>query len=133
MSLPRIILSLMGIAFIGFGVAFMLWPQPMAGITEITLPSPTARVDFAATYGGFQLGFGTFLLLCLRHQTWIEAGLWAGLLALGGFAVVRVVALLGSAAPIRPVLFVALALELSGVLLNWLALRRLGEPRASAM
>jgi hypothetical protein len=132
MSLPRIILGLTAIAFIGFGAAFTLWPEPMAGMTDLGLPSATARVDFAATYGGFELGFGAFLLLCLRRPTWIEAGLWAGLLALGGFAAVRLLSLLVSGSPVRAVIFVALALELSGVLLNIWALGRLRSSRGSA-
>jgi hypothetical protein len=132
MSLPRIILGLTAIAFIGFGVAFTLWPAPMAGMTELSLPSPTARVDFAATYGGFELGFGAFLLLCLRRPAWGEAGLWAGMLALGGFAAVRVLTLLVGGAPVRPVIFVALTLELSGVLLNGFALGRLRRSGGSA-
>ncbi len=125
MSLPRAILGLTAIAFIGFGVAFTLWPEPMAGITDLHLPSGTARVDFAATYGGFQLGFGAFLLLCLRRPPWNEPGLWAGLLALAGFAAVRTLTLLVNGGPVRASIFVALALELSGVLLTGWALGRL--------
>jgi hypothetical protein len=132
MSLPRAILGLTAIGFIGFGVAFSLWPEPMAGMTDLRLPSATARVDFSATYGGFELGFGAFLLLCLRRPAWVEAGLWAGLLALGGFAAVRLLSLLVSGSPVRAVIFVALGLELSGVFLNGWALERLRRPRGSA-
>ncbi|MCI0459001.1 MAG: DUF4345 domain-containing protein [Gemmataceae bacterium] len=132
MNLPRAILGLTAIAFVGFGVAFTLWPAPMAGMTDLDLSSATARVDFAATYGGFELGFGAFLLLCLRRPAWVEAGLWAGLLALAGFAAVRTLTLLGSGAPVRAVIFVALALELSGVLLNGWGLGRLRRSRGSA-
>ena len=130
--MTRIILGLTGFAFIGFGAAFALWPAPMAAMTELGLATSTALVDFAATYGGFQLGFGTFLLLCLRRQTWVEAGLWAGLLALGGFGAVRVLTLLASGAPVRPVIFVALSIELGGVLLNGWALARLRRSPGAA-
>lgn len=132
MRLPRAILGLTAIAFIGFGVAFTFWPEPMAGMTDLGLTNATARVDFAATYGGFELGFGAFLLLCLRRPAWVEAGLWAGMLALAGFAVVRTLTLLVNGAPVRAVIFVALALELSGVLLNGWALGRLPRSRGSA-
>jgi hypothetical protein len=104
----------------------------MAGMTDLRLPSATARVDFAATYGGFELGFGAFLLLCLRRPAWVEAGLWAGLFALGGFAAVRLLSLLVNDSPVRAVILVALALELSGVLLNGWALERLRRHRESA-
>jgi hypothetical protein len=132
MSLPRAILGFTAIAFIGFGVAFTLWPEPMAGMTDLRLPSATARVDFAATYGGFELGFGAFLLLCLRRPPWVEAGLWAGLLALAGFAAVRTLTLLVGGGPVRPAIFVALALELSGVLLIGWALGRLRRSPGAA-
>jgi len=66
MSLPRGILGLTAIAFLVFGIAFTFWPEAMAAVMEIRLSTATAHVDFAATYGGFELGFGAFLLLCLR-------------------------------------------------------------------
>jgi hypothetical protein len=60
MSLPRMILALTAVGFLGFGLAFTLRPDQMAALIEIALPSATARVDFAATYGGFELGVGAF-------------------------------------------------------------------------
>ena len=90
----------------------------MARFVDISLPSVTAKIDFAATYGGFELGFGAFLLLCFRRAAWVEAGLWAGAMALGGFAAVRLVSLIVSHAPVRPAIYVALGLEVSGLLLN---------------
>jgi membrane protein DedA with SNARE-associated domain len=71
-------------------------------------------------------------LLCLRRPPWVEAGLWAGLLALAGFAAVRTLTLLVSDGPVRAAILVALALELSGVLLNGWALRRLRRSRGAA-
>lgn len=57
-SASSLILMLAGVGFIGFGVAYALWPARMAALTDLTLESPTARADFIATYGGFQTGFG---------------------------------------------------------------------------
>lgn len=123
MNVPRVVLALTGAAFIGFGVAFTFWPGSMAAMVEIGLPTPTARVDFAATYGGFELGVGTFLLIAVFRPLWTEAGLWAGMLALGGFAAVRLGSLLAGAAAVRPAIYVALGLELAGMGLNLWALR----------
>lgn len=131
MSLPRVILGFTGAAFIGFGIAFAFWPVPMAAVVEISLPSATAKVDLAATYGGFELGFGTFLLVALFRPAWIEAGLWAGMLALGGFAAVRLGSLVASNGPVLPAIYIALGLELLGMLLNLWALRRL-RPHTSS-
>ena len=121
MSPPRAVLWLTALTFLGLGAASAFFPMPMATMVEIGLPSSTARVDFAATYGGFELGFGAFLLLCLR-RSWLEAGLWAGALALAGFATVRLLTLVGSQTPVRPVIYLALALEVIGVVLNVWAL-----------
>jgi hypothetical protein len=122
MSLARAVLWLTALTFVGLGAASAFLPLFMAGMVEIGLPSSTARVDFAATYGGFELGFGGFLLICLR-RSWLEAGLWAGALALTGFATVRLLTLVGGQAPVRPVIYLALALEVIGVVLNAWALK----------
>ena len=122
MSLPRGILGLTALTFLGLGIASAFWPVPMASMVEIGLSSSTARVDFAATYGGFELGFGAFLLLCLRRGGWLEAGLWAGALALAGFATVRLLTLVTSEGVARPIIHLALALEVAGVVLNAWAL-----------
>jgi hypothetical protein len=122
-TIPYIILGLTAAAFSGFGVAFTFWPDAMGQLTDIQLPTATARIDFAATYGGFELGFGAFLLLCLRRSAWLEAGLWAGALSLGGFATVRLLSLAASNVPVRPAIYMALALEVAGVLLNLWGLR----------
>ena len=131
MTIPYVILALTAAAYTGFGFASALWPEMMARLTDIQLPTATAKVDFAATYGGFELGFAGFLLLSLRRPAWLESGLWAGVLTLTGFAVVRLISLILSTAPVRPAIYLALALELCGVLLNlwglWLMRRRLGS------
>jgi hypothetical protein len=128
----RAILWIMAFGFVGFGAAFTLWPQAMARLVEVPLPTPTARIDFAATYGGFQMGFGAFLLACVRRREWLAAGLWAGALALAGFGVVRLLSLIVSGGPVSSPIFVGLALEISGVVLNLLALWLLRRSRESA-
>jgi hypothetical protein len=124
MSLPRGVLTLTALTFLGLGAASAFLPSAMASMVEIGLPSSTARADFAATYGGFELGFGAFLLLCLR-RSWLEPGLWSGGLALSGFATVRLLTVVASYAPVRPVIYLALGLEVIGALLNAWGLRTL--------
>jgi hypothetical protein len=123
LNIPFVILALTGAGFVGFGLAFSLWPQSMAQLVDIQLATATARTDFAATYGGFELGFGIVLLLGLRRPIWLEPGLWAGALSLAGFAAVRLVNLVLSSGPVRPAIYLALGLELTGVLLNLWGLR----------
>ncbi len=126
----RIILSLVGLAFVGFGLAFTLWPLPMAHLVEIVLPTPTARIDFVATYGGFEIGFGVFLLVCARRSEWLAPGLWASAAALAGFAALRLHGLVFAAGPAARPVFVGLALEIAGFTASVLALRQVRRAEA---
>ena len=125
MTLPRVILVLTGLGFIGFGLAYALGPVPMARLTEIPLPTPTARIDFAAAYGGLQLGFGIFLLRCAARTAWSEPGLWAATAALSGLGLVRALSLATAGGPGTWAIQVGLAMELGAALLNGVALWRL--------
>lgn len=132
MTMPRVALWLSAAGFLGFGLAFALWPVPMASITDIALPTPTAHIDYAATYGGFQLGFGVFLLTCARRAGWLEAGLWAAAAALFGFASIRFLGVALRPGPIASAIYVGLALELSGAVLNLWALQIVRQTPGSA-
>lgn len=125
MKPARLLLRAAGLMFVGFGVAFTLWPLPMGRVVEIPLPSPTARIDFAATYGGFSLGFGVFLLACARREAWLEPGLWAVAAALAGLGLVRTMGILAAPGPPAPVIPIGLAVEITGTALGVLALRHL--------
>lgn len=124
MTFPRGTLVVTGLGFIGFGLAYALWPLPMARLTEIPLPTATARIDFAATYGGFQLGFGLFLLGCARREPWTQPGLWAATAALTGLALMRLQGLVAAGGQVAPTIWVGLALEAGAALLNAIGLHR---------
>jgi Domain of unknown function (DUF4345) len=120
---PTLILLVTGIGFIGFGVAYALRPSQMARFTEVELPTGSARTDFAATYGGFQLGFGCFLLTCTRSPAWIEPGLVAAAAALAGFAGIRTLGIVASRMRVSTTIWLALGIELAGFALNVWTLR----------
>ena len=122
---PTFILSLAGLGFIGFGLAYALRPVRMAALTDLTLTSPTARADFIATYGGFQIGFGVFLLVCAWKASWVEPGLWAAVAALAGFASLRALAILLHRGRVRPSIWLGLGLELLGLGLGAWGINRL--------
>jgi hypothetical protein len=113
------------LGFLGFGLAYALLPGRMAALTDLTLTSPTARSDFVATYGGFQIGFGTFLLVCAGKASWVEPGLWAAVAALAGFASVRALAILLHRGQVRSSIWLGLGLELFGLGLAAWGLSRL--------
>ena len=97
----------------------------MAALTDLTLTSPTARADFVATYGGFQIGFGVFLLVCAGKSHWVEPGLWATVAALAGFASARALAILLHRGRVRSSIWLGLGLELLGLGLGAWGLTRL--------
>jgi len=133
-TVPALVLILLGVGFLGFGAAYTLRPDGMAALTDLTLASPTARADFVATYGGFQVGFGLFLLACAAKVAWQEPGLWASIAALGGFASFRALAIVRHRGRVRRSIWLGLGLELSGLVLGLVALglARSGESASSA-
>jgi hypothetical protein len=84
----RVLLAAVAAVFAALGTAFALAPAYMAGLVDIVLPTPTARADLAATYGGLELGLAVYLLACLRSGA-IRPGLLAAGWCLAGFAAVR--------------------------------------------
>lgn len=124
-ALSTAILFLTGLGFIGFGAAAALSPARIAALTQLMLPTPSARADFAATYGGFQIGFGAFLVACTVTQGWVEPGFWAAVAALSGFALVRTGGILRAGGRVHSAIWIALVLEVSGTVLNLWALQRM--------
>jgi hypothetical protein len=123
MRFPTLLLWLGAIGFIAVGLAALLWPLPMGRLVDIPIPTPTARADFVATYGGFQIGFGLFLSICARRPAWFRAGLVALGLALAGFGFGRLHGIAFSGGSPRQLIYWFLALELIGAVLSFLALR----------
>ncbi len=107
---PRFVLGTAAVLFAGLGVLFAAAPHWTAATVDIVLPTNTATIDFIATYGGFQLGFGIFLFTCLARPERVRLGLLASGWAVAGFGVTRALGLLvlGGA---KPVLHGALAFE----------------------
>jgi Domain of unknown function (DUF4345) len=124
-ALSTVILFLTAIGFVGFGAAAALSPSRIASLTQLVLPTPSARTDFAATYGGFQIGFGAFLVACTVTQGWIQPGFWAAIGALSGFALVRLIGILRAGGRVQSTIWIALVLEVSGAILNLWALQRM--------
>ncbi len=116
----RLTLGITAVSFLVIGLGFLVVPVAWAASMEITLASALARTDLRATYGGFNVGFGLFLLACARREAWHRPGLLASVLALYGFAAGR---LLGWAleGELARFLLVLLLIELgAGSLALWL-------------
>jgi hypothetical protein len=125
--LARVVLIVCALLFAGFGAAFLLFPVRMAAAVDIALPTPTARIDFRATYGGFELGVAAFLLWCAARRERVRVGLLASGWCIVGFPAARVFGIVLDGRP-KPVLLIALAGETIAALACFLLATRL--PRA---
>lgn len=123
MKLARSLVLASALIFILVGAGFLLIPKQYADVLEISLPTAMARTDVRATYGGLELGFGIFLVLCVVRREWIRPGLWALALATGGFATGRLVGVVAEGTINNFMLFF-LVLELAVTLLAVYLLRR---------
>jgi len=123
MKLARFLVFASALIFIIVGAGFLLIPRQYADVLEISLPTAMARTDVRATYGGLELGFGVFLILCVVRREWIRPGLWALALATGGFATGRLIGFVAEET-INNFMLVFLALEVLVTLLALVLLRR---------
>lgn len=90
------------------------------------LPGPAGRIEIRAFYGGLEIGFGIFLLLCSRKPALLGPGLLAAALSLGGAATARGIAFfLEGVFP--PPLIAAGAAEALGALLAYTAYYKTGR------
>ncbi len=130
MTLAKVGLLFAALVFIGIGLGFLVAPVQLASVVEISLPTPMARTDFRATYGGFDLAMGVFLALCALRPTWIRPGLLAVGLAAAGFGSGRLIGILvEGTATFLMVMFVALEAGVAFVALY--LLRRLSRDPTS--
>jgi uncharacterized membrane protein len=126
MKLARGLVLASAVIFVAVGAGFLIVPKQYANILEISLPTAMARTDVRATYGGLELGFGIFLILCTVRREWIRPGLWALALTVSGFATGRLFGFLAEGTINNFMLFF-LVLELAVALLAVFLLRRLQD------
>lgn len=120
----RPLLWLLALGFAGFGAAYAVRPSDMAALTGIVLPDDSAAIDYAATYGGLQLGLAAFLAICASREQWVRSGLMAGGWTLAGIAGVRLAGIVLTGGDVIPMLYFGLAIELPGAVLVLLAARQ---------
>lgn len=126
MRVAQFLLWLAVAIFGGFGLAFTLWPAQLAGSVGIMLRVTTAQTDFAATYGGMQLGLAAFLAWCAIAEERVIAGLVAAGCALAGSGVVRLIWIAATGGFVAPLMWQLAAIELAGaVVAFWASLRAL--------
>ena len=123
MSIGRFSIILSAIVFGSFGIAFLLFPLFMASIVGIELPTPSALIDFRATYGGFEIGLAVFFAVCAFREEWIRPALVAQAVSLGGFAFGRIIGLMLDGTP-QTIIYYLLIAELAGCGIGLFALMK---------
>lgn len=83
MTLSRIYLIAVGALSVAFGIAYLLAPSALTEAANFGTLAPAAATDVRATYGGFQMGMGGFLLWSAASEDRIRAGLLLTLLTMG--------------------------------------------------
>jgi len=92
MRAAKVYLILMGLMSVIFGVIYLIWPLSMTDPMGFGPLAPSALTDVRATYGGFQIGMGIFMLLCLRPDR-LRLGMLLALISVGAIAGCRAVGL----------------------------------------
>ena len=95
MKLAKLEVLLSILMYVGLGFAFLFFPVEMTAFIDLPLPPGNARIDVQATYGGFLVGFGAFLIWCFLRDE-IKTGLLAATFAIAGFASARLFGILTS-------------------------------------
>jgi hypothetical protein len=93
MTFSRNYLIGVGVLSIAFGIAYLLAPTVLTDAANFGTLAPAAATDVRATYGGFQIGMGGFLLWSAASGDRIRGGLLLTLLTIGFVLGSRIVGL----------------------------------------
>lgn len=127
MLFTRLVLGAASAVYLGFGIYSLCFPQAVSNALGLVATTPLADVEVRSVYGGLELGFGLFFLVCAMHAGWAGAGLAAMVATFGGLVTVRAIAAWMHGAR-GPVLWMLLLIEgglfaaaLTASLIGWLA------------
>ncbi len=94
MSFARIYLRIAGAATVVFGLIYLLAPESMTGPAGFGALTSAGVTDVRATYGGFQLGMGAFLLWAAADERRVAPALVLMALSIGAVGLSRAIGLL---------------------------------------
>lgn len=116
------VLRVTGLAFFAFGLYGLLFPERLLGPSGVLLPVPAARGEMRAFFGGFEIGFGLFLLMAAYRPRFTEAAALAATLGLGSIAIARGLSMAVEGF-YNPAFALSGAIELVGAAANFFAYR----------
>ena len=114
------VLAINALAFLGFGLAFLLNPAGMIEGLDISLPTNRADIEIRAFYGGLELGFAAFLGLAALKRDWRRPALVCAALVLGATGGTRIGAMAMAGTAIGTHVWLA-AFELGGAVVSAVA------------
>ncbi len=94
MSFARNYLRIAGGLTVLFGLVYLFAPESMTGPAGFGALDSGGRTDVRATYGGFQLGLGAFLLWAAAEERRVASALVLMALSIGAVGLSRAIGLL---------------------------------------
>ena len=89
MSFERALLWSLGLMLLLFGIGYLVSPVSMLALTGASASAPAEITDVRATYGGFQIGVGAFLIWSALAPPRLSSGLFSLGLAAGSVGLCR--------------------------------------------
>ena len=93
MSFARIYLRIVGAMTVVFGLVYLFAPESLTGPAGFAALAPGGLTDVRATYGGFQLGMGAFLLWAAGDVRRLAPALVLVALSIGAVGLSRAIGL----------------------------------------
>ena len=78
MRFAKLVVLLHAVAYLGFGIAFLLRPAELADFIDVSVETPAALTELRAFYGGLEIGLGLWLLAALPRGDSVVTGRLAG-------------------------------------------------------
>ena len=89
MKSVRVLLVVMGVAFLPYGLYCFAVPGFLSGAAGVTGTTPTGVTEIRAMYGGLQAAFGMLMLAAARDSRLTLGGLAAVAFVMPGLALAR--------------------------------------------
>ena len=131
MRFARAYLCFVGVMGLVFGIWYLVAPTALTDPTGFGALGPNALTDVRATYGGFQIGSGLFLLWSALDPARVRAALLLQALSIGAIGSCRLVGFAIDGSP-NSFLLSAIVTEITFTALALYALRGLPSQPAAA-
>ena len=94
LSRAKIFLLLVGVSFLGFGIAYLVAPMVMAGVTGLETHANLGVIEVRGFYGGQMTALGVLTIYLAGTSERLRYGLYVVAASLGGTGLGRLVGFL---------------------------------------